>query len=98
MGQIKLFDDIDDILEAWLDLFLHVVEQHVSIKQHRVKCKNQPDRISPETLYDIKTRDRHKSLGNNKFWRNKVISLIKKLKEININHSLKIINANWQHL
>ena len=80
---IKLFDDTDDILEAWLDLFLQVVEQHVPIKQHRVKRKNQPDWISPEILDVIKTRDRHKSLGNMddyKFWRNKVISLIKRAK------------------
>ena len=73
---IKLFDDIDDILEAWLDIFLQVVEQHVPIKQHRVKRKYLPVWISPETLDAIETRDRHKSLGNMdefKFWRNKVI-------------------------
>ena len=77
---VKLFDDIDYILDAWLDLFLQVVEQHMPIKQHRVKRKNQPDWISPEILDAIKTRDRHKSLGNAdeyKLWRNRVISLIK---------------------
>ena len=63
--------------------FLQDVEQHVPIKQHRVKRKNQPDWISPEILDAIKTRDRHKSLGNTneyKFWRNNVISLIKRAK------------------
>ena len=81
--QLKLFDDTDYILETWLDLFLQVVEQHVPIKQHRVKHKNQPGWISPEILDAIKTRDRHRSLGNTddyKFWRNKVISLIKRAK------------------
>ena len=29
---IKLFDDINDILEAWTDLFLQVVDKHVPIK------------------------------------------------------------------
>lgn len=61
---IKLFDDTDDILEAWSDLFLQVVDKHVPIKQHRVKHKNQPLWITPEILDAIKSRDRHKSLGN----------------------------------
>ena len=34
---IKLFEDTDDIMEAWFDLFLQVVDKHVPIKQHRVK-------------------------------------------------------------
>ena len=57
--------------------FLQAVEQHVPINQHTVKRKNQPDWISLEILDAIKTRDKHKSLGNMdeyKFWRNKVIS------------------------
>ena len=29
---IKLFDDPDDILEAWTDLFLEVVDKHIPIK------------------------------------------------------------------
>ena len=36
---IKIFDDTDDIMEAWLDLFLQVVDKHIPIKQHRVKQK-----------------------------------------------------------
>ena len=76
---IKLFDDTDDIMEAWLDLFLQVVDKHVPIKQHRVKHKNQPQWMSPEILEAIKCRDRQKSLGNEneyKILRNKVIKLI----------------------
>ena len=76
---IKLFDDTDDIMEAWLDLFLQVVDKHVPVKQHRVKHKTQPQWMSPEILDAIKCRDRHKSVGNDteyKIWRNKVIKLI----------------------
>ena len=76
---IKLFDDTDDILEAWLDLFLQVVDKHVPLKQHRVRHKNQPQWLSSEILEAMKCRDRHKSLGNHdeyKVWRNKVIKLI----------------------
>ena len=81
---IKLFDDTDDILEAWSDLFLQVVDNHVPIKQHRVKHKNQPQWLTPEVIDAIKCRDRYKSLGNEqdyKKWRNKVTNLIQNAKK-----------------
>ena len=81
---IQLFDHTDDILEAWTDLFLEVVDKNVPLKQHRVKRKNQPDWITPDILDAIKCRDRHKSLGNEnqyKYWRNKVVTLIRKAKQ-----------------
>ena len=81
---IKLFEDTDDIMDAWLDLFLQVVDNHVPIKQHRVKHKNQPEWMSPEILEAMKCRDRHKSIGNDdeyKIWRNKVIKLINNSKK-----------------
>ena len=72
------------ILEAWSDLFLQVVDNHVPIKQHRVKHKNQPQWLTPEVLDAIKCRDRYKSLGNEqdyKKWRNKVTNLIQNAKK-----------------
>ena len=39
---IKLFDGTDDIMEAWLGIFLQVVDivdKHVPIKQYRLKHK-----------------------------------------------------------
>ena len=82
---IKLFDDTDDVTEAWLDLFLQVVDKHIPIKQHRVKHKTQPQWISPEIINAMKCRDRHKSIGNDneyKFWRNKVIKMIQIAKKV----------------
>ena len=61
---IKLFDDTDDIMEAWLGLFLQVVDKHVPIKQHREKHKNQPQWMNTEILDAMQFRDRYKSLGN----------------------------------
>ena len=77
---IKIFDDTDDILEAWTDLFLQVVNKNIPIKHHRVKRKTQPNWLSPDILDAMKTRDRHKALGNDteyKSWGNKVNELIK---------------------
>ena len=81
---IHLFDDTNDILDAWSDLFLQVVDANVPIKQHRVKYKNQPQWITPDILDAMKCRDRHKSLGNEnefKYWRNKVANMIRKAKQ-----------------
>ena len=60
---IKLFEDTDDVMEAWLDLFTQVVDKHVPIKQHRVKHKTQPKWMSPEILDAMKCRDRHKAVA-----------------------------------
>ena len=82
---IKLFDDTNDILEIWTDLFLEAVDKNVPIKQHRVKHKIQPQWMTADILDAIKSRDRHKSLGNDneyKYWRNKVTKLIKESKKV----------------
>ena len=58
---------------------------HVPIKRHRIKHKNQPQRMSPEILHTMKCRDRHKSLGNDddhKVWRKKVNKLIQNAKKV----------------
>ena len=81
---IRIFDDTNDILNAWSDLFLEVVDANVPIKQHRVKRKNQPEWITSDLLDAMKTRDRHKSLGNEteyKHWRNKVTTMIRQSKQ-----------------
>lgn len=81
---VQVFDHPDDILEAWTDLFLEVVDRNVPIRQHRVKHKNQPRWLTSEIIDAIKIRDRHKALGNEndyKYWRNKVTHLIRKSKK-----------------
>ena len=81
---IRIFDDTNDILNAWTDLFLEVVDANVPIKQHRVKRKNQPEWITSDLMDAMKTRDRHKSLGNEteyRHWRNKVTTMLRESKQ-----------------
>ena len=81
---IHLFDDTDDVLDVWNNLFLEVVDRNIPIRQHRVKHKNQPQWLTPDISDAIKYRDRHKPLGNDtqyKYWRNKVTNLIRKAKQ-----------------
>ena len=83
---IKVFDNVDDALDAWYSLFTDVIDKHVPLKQHRVKNVNQPNWLTPEIIDSIKIRDRFKALGNNthyKIWRNKVVNLIRRSKQSN---------------
>lgn len=83
---IKVFDNVDDALDAWYSLFSDVINKHVPLKQHRVKNVNQPNWLTPEIIDSIKTRDRFKALGDlnqYKIWRNKVVNLIRRSKKSN---------------
>ena len=83
---IRVFDDTNDILEVWSDLFMDVADKSIPLNQHRVKLKNQPQWITPDIIDGIKCRDRHKSSGNKneyRYWRNKVTSLVRKAKQEN---------------
>ena len=53
---IKVFEEPDEILETWSDLFLKVVDSHLPMKQHRVKNNQQPKWLTPEILDAMKTR------------------------------------------
>ena len=81
---IKIFDDTNDTLETWSSMFIEIVDKHLPLKTHRVKYKQQPKWLTPEIIEAMKTRDRFKSLNDDphyKFWRNKVVNLIKQSKK-----------------
>ena len=40
---LKVFEDVNDALEAWYSLLSEVIDTHIPLKQHRVKRKNQPN-------------------------------------------------------
>lgn len=91
---IKIFDDVNDAIDTWSDLFLHTVDKHLPLKQHRVKHKQQPKWLTGEIIDAIKTRDRHKSINNieqYKTWRNKVGKMIKQSKKHQFS---EILNEN----
>ena len=78
---IYLSDDTNDTLGAWSDLVLQVVDANLPIKQY---IKPSPRGFTPDILDAMKSRDRHKSLGNEnefQFWINKVTSMIRKAKQ-----------------
>ena len=76
---IESFDDVDDIVSAWMTLFTEILDKHAPIKSHRIKRKYQPDWLTPEILYLIKDRNKCKINGNMegyKILRSKVSAMI----------------------
>ena len=91
---IKVFDDVNDIVETWSNLFCEIVDKHLPLRQHRVKRKQQPKWLTADIIDAFKTRDRFKSLNNQeqyKIWRNKVNKMIKASKKRQYS---EIINEN----
>ena len=35
-------NNANDIVESWSSLFLDIIDKHLPLKQHHVKCKQQP--------------------------------------------------------
>ena len=53
-----LFDEVDDIVNAWYCLFKDAINANVPLKQKRVRDYTKPKWLSPEILRLMKLRDR----------------------------------------
>ena len=51
---IEYFNDINEIVEVWNNMFLEIVNKHAPLKSHRIKRKYQPDWLTPQILDCIK--------------------------------------------
>lgn len=81
---IKVFDNVNDVVETWSSMFMEIVNRHLPLKKHRVKHKHQPKWLTSEIIEAMKTRDHYKSLNDDvhyKIWRNRVGNLIKQSKK-----------------
>lgn len=52
-----IFDDIDDIVDSWYKLFKGIIDDHLPLKQKRVKRTSQPKWFNANILNEIKIRD-----------------------------------------
>ena len=102
---IDVFDDVDDALDAWYNLYLEVVDKHLPWREKRVKRQKQPDWMTNEIMQCIALRNHFKSLNdmvNYKTLRNRCVSLIRNAKT---NHYQTCIESDkgdskklWQYL
>lgn len=52
-----LFDDINDIVNTWYNIFKAVINEHLPLKQKRVRRRNQPRWFNTSILKEIRIRD-----------------------------------------
>ena len=95
-----VFENIDDVVNAWVDMFTQVVNDHVPFKQKRISRPAQPRWLTNCMLMKMKERDyflsKAKKSMNDHDWRqhrmarNQVVKMIVKanLKEIISKHLL----------
>ena len=80
---IDIFDDANDALDYFSDVFNSVLSTHAPKKQKRVKRQKQPKWINDEILTAMKIRNKFKETKNKTqyaLWRNKVKLLIRNAK------------------
>lgn len=53
-----VFEDTNDVVDAWYNVFNDVIDEHLPLKQKRVKRKVQPKWFNTEIVKGIKARDK----------------------------------------
>ena len=78
------FEDPNDALNMWTDMYLEVLDRHAPMRQRRVKHTKQPEWLNNEIIEAIKLRDTFKAQNddkNYKYFRNKVVHMIHSAKK-----------------
>ena len=81
---LDIFDNPNDALDFFLQIFEKVLDQHAPQRTRRVKRKLQPNWFNAEIAEAGKQRDhfhKQKDTENHRFWRNKTKSLISNSKK-----------------
>lgn len=81
---LEVFEDPNDYLDAWTELFMSVLDRHAPTREKRVKRKWQPGWLTNNILESMKQRDyfkRKKDDASYKLWRNRVVSEIRNAKQ-----------------
>ena len=102
---IDTYNDVDDALECFIQMFSDVLNEHAPVKVRRVKHKHQPDWFTPEIANAIKKRDAAKLSGNKWYFRrcrNQVKTLISNAKTTFYEKTINKNNNNpkllWKNL
>ena len=102
---IDVFDDPNDALIVWIDIFTAVLDQHAPKHSKRVKRINQPDWINADILQAIKTRNyfhKKEDFVNYRIWRNRVKIMVNDAKTTyyseTINNNCRNPRKLWKNL
>ena len=102
---LDIFDNPNDALDFFMQIFETVLDQHAPQRSKRVKRNLQPNWFNEEIAEAGKHRDyfhKRKDMANHRLWRNKTKSLISNSKIQIYSHSIKENKRNpkklWKHL
>ena len=102
---LDIYDDPDDALDYFVNIFTDVMDSHLPQRERRVKYRQQPDWFNTEIADAIKSRDsakKHKNEDQFKFWRQKVKLLSKRAKKSfysrSINENKRNPRSLWRNL
>ena len=57
-GNAFVFEDPNDVVDTWYKIFNGIIDEHLPLKQKRVKHKVQPKWFNAKILKGIKARDK----------------------------------------
>ena len=95
---IDLFDNIDDCLDVWYNLFNGVIDKHLPWKEKRVKRDKQPEWMTDEILQSMSQRDHFKSINDMDQYKTARNHCVTFIKEAKITYYKTCIEQNKENL
>jgi len=104
-NDVKICTSPDEALAVWSLLYQSVIDKHMPLIHKRVKRLQQPKWMNKEIQLAIHTRDymkKRQSFVNYRYWRNRVVNLIKSSKKKLYVEAIAANKRNptllWKHL
>ena len=104
-GLLDIFDEPNEAMDLFNELFLCVLDKNAPQKTKRVKHTLQPNWYNSDIAEAGKKRDffhKRKDMANYKYWRNKTKSLISQSKKSFYSEAINVKKQNpkylWKHL
>ena len=104
-GLLDIFDEPNEAMDLFNELFLCVLDKNAPQKTKRVKHTLQPHWYNSDIAEAGKKRDffhKRKDMTNYKYWRNKTKSLISESKKSFYSEAINVKKQNpkylWKHL
>ena len=99
---VEVFDDVNDAVDLWQNIFGNIVDKHIPKKSKRIKANPTPW-LNRDIKRHLSTRDylHRKALKSNnssdwddfKAYRNKVTNIIRKARKITVNKLFLVVQA-----
>jgi hypothetical protein len=101
---VEIFDDPNDALGVWMHLFFEVLDQHVPLKERRVKSAKLPEWWSTDIADAIKLRDSTNKLQDPEMFKTRRKDVTKKINQAKQDYFCALLDIGrtavhlfWKH-